>query len=200
MRHLAINILFLAALMGCATPYAVVEETDKFADPNKPARYALRSNDILRNEIGVSHGDLLDPYVERDRKTGKVVATGFVLLRTVGEPELVWTGAPKWLGIRPGDEIEFLADGERVALKALSARAYHNFGFYNGMNMTKYFDQAVYSSDPSQFTKITTAKNIEIKVNGMNGSEFYPRKGGYLFDSFTENLRQFYIEQVKPYL
>lgn len=200
MRYLAISILFLATLAGCTTPYAVVEETDKFADPNKPARYALRSNDILRNEIGISHGDLLDPYVERDRKTGKVISTGFVLLRTVSEPELIWIGAPKWLGIRPGDEIEFLADGERIAFKAVSARTYHNFGYYNGANMTKYFDQAVYTSEPQQFAKIANAKNIEIKVNGGNGNTVYPSNNARMPDSFYENLRRFYIEQVEPFL
>lgn len=195
-----ILLLACAIVSGCAASYAVVEETDKFSDPNQPARYAVRSNYIVRNEIGVARDDSLDPFVNRDRKTGKVVSAGFFLLRTVSEPERAWTGAPKWLAIREGDEIEILADGERVALKAVWSKLSHNSSFANGLNTTMYFDQASYMADPLSFAKIAQAKTIEIKVNGTHGSTVYPRDGAYMLDSFYENLHRFYSEQIAPHL
>ena len=187
-------VMFLGLLSGCAASYQVAEVTDRFSDPTKPATVAMKGNAIdYRDPLNAVAVSEMNGFVERDRGTGKVVAVGFNLIFV--------SKTGRWLSIRNGDEMVFLADGERIASKATGTKIdqnIQNLGVH-GLNVDRY-DFATYPVTTEQFRKIATAGKLEISVNGANGSHVFPRKDLGFLSSFQSNMAQFYQNEIAPHL
>jgi hypothetical protein len=193
MRYITIAVI-AGFLSACAAPYQVDEATDKFSDPTKPAVYSMKSNNVdFRDPMGLVAASELNFFVERDRTSGKAIAVGLDAFVVSYEFD------GKWLNIRPGDEIVFLANGERIAAKAISTRIDHQVGRGASAN-TQYYDQARYLFTPAQFKKLSNADRLEIKIQGMNRAVSYPRPNQKYLDSFQPNIQRFYQEQVAPFM
>lgn len=196
MRAAIVVAVLMAA--GCAAPYAVEEHTDKFSDPGRPQTFVMYRNAIdFRDPMGAVLTDELNGYVDRDRKTGAVVEAGFVLFRNVNSRQIAVSGGPKWLSIRPGDELVFIADGERIALPAVAAKTDHktSYNTISGVD-TDYIDHATYKTTPDVFRKIAYAKSLEFQAIGSEGRESFPGINRSLLKSFQMNLQKFYTENM----
>ena len=188
--------VFVSALLisGCTTPYRMTELTDKFSDPNAPMAYAIEDNaiDFPGPTFGIPVSQM-NGFVTRDRKTGKVISVGF-------NSRFVNESGSRWLNIRSGDEVVFLADGDRIVAKAFNAKMDHDVRRLSTGVTTYYFDFAQYGLTPDQFRRIAYARNLEFQVRGSDGVAEFPRKDFGFRESFQKNLRQFYDDQVAPYL
>lgn len=142
----------------------------------------MTRGNLIQMGIGtfVPMNDEMNAYVNRDRRTGKVVDVGYSVA--------LGASLGSYMMIMRGDELTFVADGERISAAALSGRIEY------GM------DTAVYSVKPEQFKKIAYANALEFKVQGRRSSQSYPGRNFNLLDSFRNNLRQFYSEQIEPFL
>jgi hypothetical protein len=182
-------------ISACASPYQVAEDTDKFSDPSSPRIYSFKGNGIDSGgplwTLPVSE---LNPWVTVDRTTGKAIAAGFNYRRAKPDVQFGPVGPARWLNVRPGDEIVFLADGERIILRAASARIDHTVDRTTGIY---YFDFVNYrASTLDQMRKICSAARLEFQVNGRDGNVSYPIGTTRYTDSFQPNLRKFYETEV----
>ncbi len=189
-RQLA-ALAVLALLTACAAPYTVRETTNQFSDPTKPASYVMEGNRMF-----AALGDQLNGYVDRDRTSGKVAGVGIAI--TLYDVDSVGGGG--WLVVRPGDEIVFLADNERLAVKAAAGSLDHSVAAAGGQVYTTRVDYAIYTMTPEQFKKVAFAQQLAFQINGKNGSRRFPNENFRLVDSFTPNLQRFYTEQIAPHL
>lgn len=199
----AVALLFgMLTLVGCAADYQAREQTDRFSDPSQPAVYSMEGNAIdYRAPLGMLPSSQLNAYVTRDRATKKAVSVGFFFSRVASREELVFSGTPKWIGIRPDDEAVFIADGKRVVFRAFGegkTSAKLSTGIGNSTS-TDYYESAQFAGTADDLRTVAEASKIEFQVNGMNGAVSYPRKGKQLLDSFRPNLLQFYRTEVAPY-
>jgi hypothetical protein len=199
MRYLTVFLLFLLA--GCAAGYTVSEDTDKFSDPNKPAVVSMKGNDIdFGGPMVTIPTNQLNGFVSRDRVTRKLMNVGFFFKRAAYSGEITFNGGPKWLNVNPGNELVFLADGERISIPAITGSIDHKVerGFGTSVE-TLYLDFAQYHVTADQFRRISMAKTLEFQVSGTQGSTTYPRPNRKLLDSFLPNLKKFYeTEIIKP--
>lgn len=178
---------------GCVSAYKTTEVTDKFSDPSKPALLSMRGNNIDHTDgLNVLRWDELNGFVARDRATGKNVFVG-LSFSGVGRPPMRNT----WISIRSGDELVFLADGERIAVQATTGRTDVQISRGLGSIDREYYDLAEYRMTPEQFATIAKAKTLEFKISGMNGSESYPRGGRSFLGSFQPNLLKFYQAEIQ---
>lgn len=192
------SIVVVAMVSGCAAPYAVEEHTDKFSDPGRPQTFTMNRNAIdYRDPLGAVLTDELNGYVDIDRKTGAVAEVGFILFRNVNSRQIAVSGGPKWLGIRPGDELVFIADGERIALPAVAAKTDHktSYNTISGVD-TDFIDHATYKTTPDVFRKIAYAKTLEFQALGAEGRESFPGVNRSFLKSFQLNLQKFYTENI----
>jgi len=183
----------VAILTSCASPYQVRELTDQYSDPAKPSLYSMLNNSMYVGGM-LSVGSTLDGFVMRDRKTSKVVRTGFYLTIESGEIN------GKWVGIRPGDALVFIADGERIQTEAISGDVDHRIRTIGYNVETDYIDKAQYFVTPAQFRKIAFSKELKFQASGKNRTEDFPRGNLKFVQSFRLNLQKFFTEQVSPYL
>ena len=192
-RVLLLGIFLLA---GCAAPYHVREATDKFSDPAGPAFYTMSGNAIdYRDPLGAIKTSELNAYVMRARTTGKILGVGVDLFIVSTSPS-----GGNWLTVRVGDDLVFLADGQRIAVKAVSSSIDHSVTGTLGQIYTDRYDYARYPMTVEQLKAIAFAQSIEFKVQGRNGYETFPRTNFKLLDSFMPNLQRFYSEQIEPFL
>lgn len=188
-------------LVGCGpAKYAVKESTDKFSDPAAPAMFVMDGNTLETDAAGIAVYGYMDAFVSRDRDSGRVVMIGLEYTRVATSGELIWSGEPKWLAIRAGDEMVVLADGERLVLKAVSGNIDHVVERTATGPSTTYYDLGRYSVTAEQLLKIANASSLEMKVAGREGSRAIPRAGTKLGANLQQNLRRFYDEQVAPHL
>lgn len=197
------RIIILAAmassLVGCTAGYSVAEVTDKFSDPSKPTTKAMVGNHIEFHDPLGSDNSALNGWVSRDRQSGKVMAVGFYLHNVRPAAMVSWTGGTKWLRIRPGNELIVLADGQRIVARAVAGSMDHRVQAIQGSIYTDYIDDATYEVAPSQFAAVAHATALELKIEGADGSDAYPRSMSIL-SSFGANLRRFYDEEIAPYI
>lgn len=179
MQRILIMVLLLVG--GCTPSYEIREVTDQFSDPGKPVTFMTRGN-LIQIGIGtfVPWQDEMNAYVDRDRQTGKVVDVGFI----VG----IGASLGSHMMIMRGDELTFIADSERISVSAASGRI--GYGL----------DIGVYSVTIEQFKKIAYANALEFKIQGRRSSRSYPERNFNLLESFRENLRRFYTEQIHPFV
>lgn len=199
MRFFTAIIPVIAVIAGCAAPYQVIELTDKFSDPGAPAVTAMAGNSIDFHPPAASiRASTLNGFVVKDKSTGKPMSAGFFFDRVARDADVALRGEPKWLAIRAGDEAVFLADSERVVLKARGSRIDHETTRGVGYSVeTDYMEFAEYPATLDQFRKIALARTLEFKFNGGNGAVSYPRPNFYaILESFQKNLRQFYERQI----
>lgn len=200
MRFFAAVIPIIAVIVGCAAPYQVIELTDKFSAPDAPAVTAMAGNSIdFHPPLGASiRVSTLNGFAIKDKSTGKPISAGFFFDRVASDADIGLRGEPKWLAIRAGDEAVFLADGERVVLKAKGSRIDHETTRGVGYSVeTDYMEFAEYPATIDQFRKIALARTLEFKFSGNNGAISYPRPNFYaILESFQKNLRQFYESQI----
>lgn len=181
-------------LAACSSAYRVGEDTDKFSDPASPRRISLHGNAIdYSDPLGTVPTSELNPWVSVDRTSGKAVAAGFYYDRAKPAAQFGPVGPDRWLSVRPGDEIVFLVDGERVVLRASSARIDSKPDRTVG---TYYFDYVTYSGTLDQVQKICTARKLEFQVKGSNGAVSYPIGTTSFLDSFLPNLQKFYKAEI----
>jgi hypothetical protein len=191
-------VLFLA---GCGpAQYAVKESTDKFSDPQQPAMYSMEGNVLETDPAGIATYGYLDAFVSRDRERGRVVLVGLEYTRVTNSGELTWSGEPKWLAIRAGDELVVLADDERIVVKASGGSIDHQVERTGAGPSTTFYDVGRYPLTSSQLLKIATAARVEFKFSGREGSRAVPRSGTKLGANLQANLRRFYDEQVAPFM
>lgn len=198
MRFFTAIIPVIAVIAGCAAPYRTIDLTDKFSDPDAPAVTAMAGNSIDFHPPGGSvRASTLNGFVVKDKSTGRPVSAGFFFERVASGADIAFRGEPKWLAVRPGDEAVFLADGERVVLKARGSRIDHETTRGIGYSVeTDYMEFAEYPATLDQFRKIALARTLEFKFSGNNGAVSYPRPNFYaILESFQKNLRQFHESQ-----
>ncbi len=195
-----ISLFILAIFSGCTAPYQVIELTDKFTDPNAPAVFSMVNNSIdFSDPMGLVRFSTLNGYVMKDRKSGEPTGAGFYYNRIATDADVSFRGEPKWLSVRAGGEAVFLADGERIVLKArANGRIDHQTTRGVGYSVnTDYSESVDYPATIEQFRKIAFARKIEFQFSGNNGAVSYPRKNYYaLLESFQQNLRQFHDSQI----
>ena len=167
-------LIFILLLSGCmgSSSYKVKHNTDDpFADKSGSQLVTLDENFIAQKDpLGLVPFSQLIPYVIRNNK-GKNMEMGFHL-KNVQNDFLVPT---KWLNIRQGDEIVFLADGRRISARATNTRLDHTTD-YNSLvkrAITTYFDFAWYPLTRDQMEVICNSNNEKIKVYGNDGTNEY---------------------------
>lgn len=197
-----IFVLILATLLtGCAAGYQTSELTDKFSDPTKPVIHAMRGNAIdFADPMGMLQTSELNGFVARDRATGKVKYAGFFFSRVITSEEIGYSGKARWLNIQIGNEAVFLADGERIALKAdAPGRMDHKTNRGTGYTIsTDYFEDVQYIGTVEQFHKIAYANTLEFKFSGVSGADSFPSKRP-LLQSFRANIQRFYESEIAPH-
>ncbi|MHB8622371.1 MAG: hypothetical protein ACYDBA_03260 [Sulfuricaulis sp.] len=196
MRSLILSALAVL-LSACVAGYRVGEVADKYGDPAQPTIYTMDGNAIDFSDLGFTRVSELNGLVARDRTTGKVLFTGFVLTRNTSDQEVAVGSVLKWLNIRAGDVAIFLADGERIVLTASVGKTVSQVNRSVGYPVgTDHYDYAEYHATPEQFHKIVYAQHLKFKVFGQNGTVIYPRAHRVLLDSFRRNLAQFYQDEI----
>ncbi|MDY6979199.1 MAG: hypothetical protein SV201_04920 [Pseudomonadota bacterium] len=187
---------FVLLLASCAAPYQVEQSTDKFSDPNQPEIYRLTHNKIMSDYLGVAADDELRPFVMRNRESGKVVTAGVDLIVSNTSAGI----AGDYLMIRPGDKLIFLADGERIELKAVASDIDHTVSTPLASVYVTRRDEARYLMTAEQLEQIAFATKLEFKAQGRNSYATWPRTNFTIMTSFRDNLKRFYNEQVRPFL
>jgi hypothetical protein len=194
-------LLLSATLFGCVAAYKTAEVTDKFSSPTEPAVYATVGNSIYMPIPAIRNPEM-NGFVARDRKTGKVSYAGFfVSLVSYGSISRPYGGA-NWLAVRSGDEAVFLADDQRVVLKAAGPGkiSYKMSGGITQGTSTDYYEEVSYVATPEQFRKIAYANRVEYQLTGTNGVDSYPEGKRPFADSFRLNLQRFYESEIAPHL
>ncbi len=202
MRMLPVVILSIV-LSACAAGYQVGEITDRFSDPNGPRVVSMRGNSIdFSDPLGIVKTSEFNGFAATNRGSGKIEFVGFFYLRSVDSTEVAFSSLAKWLSVRQGDEAVFLADGERIILRATGRGKIDHLttgGGGQGVS-TRYFEDVTYQASAADFRKIAYAKSLEFKINGSNGSAVYPSGGRPILQSFQENIRKFYESEIAPKL
>lgn len=195
------SLLAVVVLSGCTATYRAAELTDKFSDPKAPMIVAMQGNSIdFHDPMGSVKPGELNAFVARDRANNRPVFAGFFYHRMASGTSLVFSGEPKWLSIRAGDEAVFIADGARIVFKAaggdIDSRVRRGAGY---SVESEYVDSAQFAGTVEDLRRVAEAKQIEFKINGRNGAVAYPRQGRQFLDSFQSNIRQFYATEVAPH-
>lgn len=198
----ALTLVFAGFLASCAAGYQVAEVSDKFTDPKAPAVYATRGNSIdFHDPLGQTKPGELNAFVARHRSTNAVVYAGFFYNRSTSADAAAFSGEPRWLSIRAGDQAVFLADDARIVLKAaggqIDGRAHRGLGY---SVESQYIDSAQFVGTADDLRRIAFAKKLEFQIIGANGALSYPRHNRPFLDSFQRNIQEFYQTQVAPYV
>lgn len=196
-----IGLVGAVVLAGCAAGYQAGEMTDKFSDPTGPAVYAMRGNSIdFHDPLGAVKPGELNAYVARDRATNKPLYAGFFYNRSQSDGGVAFSGEPRWLSVRQGDELVILADGARLVLKATGGRIDGSVARGVGYSVdATYFDTAQFVGTVEDLQRVAKASRLQFQVQGLNGAISYPRQGRPLLESFQRNIAQFYQTEVAPY-
>ncbi|MFM8331790.1 MAG: hypothetical protein ACKN9T_08885 [Candidatus Methylumidiphilus sp.] len=194
---LSIMIYFLLGCSGSA--YSLKRSNDdQFADKSGFNLITLDENHMeMRYPNDIIPKSQLLPYVYRD-SAGNNIETGFRLINVISD--LVNSNA-RWLNIRQGDEIIFLADGNRVASKARNVSIDHisSYDSLTKRTTTYYYDFASYKLSADQFRAVCNARNIKIKIFGQDGyDEYGTGKHGQneLLENFYKNNKRFFDEEI----
>lgn len=195
------SLLAVVVLSGCTATYRAAELTDKFSDPKAPMIVAMQGNSIdFHDPMGSVKPGELNAFVARDRTSNRPVFAGFFYHRMASGTGLAFSGEPKWLSIRAGDEAVFIADGARIVFKAaggdIDSRVRRGVGY---SVESEYIDSAQFTGTVEDLRRVAEAKQIEFKIAGRNGAVSYPRQGRQFLDSFQPNIRQFYMTEVAPH-
>lgn len=195
------SLLGVVLLSGCTATYKAAELTDKFSDPSGPKIISMQGNSIdFHDPMGSVKPGELDAFVARERATNKPTSAGFFYQRIASGTSLTFSGEPKWLSIRAGDEAVFIADGARIVFKAaggdIDSRVRRGVGY---SVESEYMDSAQFIGTVEDLRRVAEAKKIEFKISGRDGAVSYPREGRQFLESFHPNIRQFYSTEVAPY-
>ena len=195
MKKYAVLLFLVFFLIGCApSKYAIKKSSDsEFADKNAPELVTLEENYIdFKDPMGLVPSSQLIPYAFVD-KAGKINEMGFHLINV--------RSYDRWLNIRKGDQIVFIADEERLTAKAQNTEIDHITTGYNSVSKTVdtyYYDYAWYPLSKESMEKISKAKSIKLQIMGQDGLAEYGTKnrGFSIHKSFYENNRRFYEEVI----
>lgn len=190
------KLLFIPAALlffSCAASYSVKTMNDEFSDPKAPTILLLENNAIINHDpMGMVPDTELNCYLTLDKKSNKILEMGISLQHVDGSRNLL---------IREGDEMIFIADTSRIALKAKSTKADYMSSSYNTVSKRYYdyfFDFAWYPCSKEEFKIITHAKNLKFKIIGANAIREYGTNFKIL-DGCIKNLRMFYDDKIVKY-
>ena len=122
----ALFLFFVLSIAGCGGGgYAIKKSTDdQFSDKSLPILVTLEENYIdFKAPLGIIPTSQLIPYLFRDNG-GNIVETGFHLINVRMSGGMLHL-QNQWLNIRTGDEIVFIADGERISAIAHDTKIDH---------------------------------------------------------------------------
>lgn len=186
-------LLPMLFLFSCAASYSVKTVNDQFSDPNAPTILMLENNGIINHDpLGMVPSSELNCYLSLEKKTNKIIEMGMFLIHVDGNRNLF---------IREGDEMIFIADSNRIVLKAKSTKADYMSSGYNTVSKRYYnyfFDFAWYPCAKEDFYKITHAKDLKFKIIGANTIREYGTDYKIL-GGCIENLRLFYDTNIKRF-
>jgi len=183
-------IILSLLVVGCSSSsyQSVSSDQDEFHDSSKPKRISIKENYIaFRDPLKMVDSSQMLPYAFK--KNGNIIDIG-LSLRLIHDSQY-----GKRIFIRKGNSAIFLADGERIELKASYGKADHSKASYNTVTNTAsstLYDFSAYSLSKEQYQKIAYSKSLKIRIEGSDGYEEFKK----FLPSFQKNLQQFYENEL----
>lgn len=199
MKYLTLFLIII--IYSCVTPTFAVKEADNRFNENKDSLYYAENNRISSRSIsgGIhfdSKGVYINPYVCKDRNTGKIWILG---LEIINKTDFTTTGGRiNQLGYITKIVFRF-SDGSLLELHGRDQEnTESDFIYYNSITHSASFDKqetGIADITKAQFKRLSAAKQISCKIYGTEQSTTYEAKD--IFPAFTINLKQFYQTYVE---
>lgn len=200
MRILALAITSII-LAGCATPKFAVEQADTRFSENKNPLFLAKNNRISTKSIaGGIHidekGVYLNPFVEKDDRTGQVTLLG---LNIVNKTDYTTTyGGVNQLGVI--QKVVFrLPDGGLITLDVTNQenRSSDTISYNTVAQYASYekWETGVAAISKDEFAEIALADSLSCRISGSRQAAIYEEED--IAPEFLANLREFYNSYVE---
>jgi hypothetical protein len=188
-------------MTGCVSPKFTVKENDSRFSDNKNKVYVSENNRISKKSVaGGIHiddkGVYMNPFVEKNKDTGKVVSLGFYIfnrtdydttygdVNQLGEIESIIFHSP--------DEGSINLKVINQATSSSSSINYNPAGNYASYGK---IEAAFVKISESDFHRIALSNNFSCKVTGSKRSVVFEDED--ISPDFKSNLKLFWKEYVK---
>ena len=185
----------LLALAACSAPQFKVTLADNRFTENRSQILISENNRVSTKSVaGGIHiddkGVNVDPFVEKDVETGRVLTLGFNLVNKSNYDSMM--GNPNDLGTLAAIAFSFNG-GDLIRLQAVRSNSqYDDTISYNSVgNYAEYdrWDTATVLVDLDEYDRIADATDMAIKITGTRQSMTY--EPGDIEPTFRSNLQQF---------